>query len=238
MVGSWSLEKEPDLKIVQYLVKPGDYVIDIGANIGVYSKVLSELVGQDGCVYSIEPFPSTFEILCYNFKKLRLENIKPINVAISDSEAVVTMVLPYDSSGAMTHYQAAIVKGHTNIGKTQMVNVQATTIDSKFLGVSKRVSFIKCDVEGHELACIRGAKNFLEQSQPVWLIEVSGEPDNANSAAHCVFEILSKKGYRAWWFDGTMLRMRRREEKSTNYFFLRDDHINILKSRVHELLLT
>ena len=64
------LEKEPELRVVRHLVKPGDTIIDIGANVGVYTKILSELVGPEGHVYSIEPFPSTFEILCFNLRKL------------------------------------------------------------------------------------------------------------------------------------------------------------------------
>jgi FkbM family methyltransferase len=224
------LEKEPDLRVVRYLVKPGDTVIDIGANVGVYSKILSELVGPDGHVYSIEPFPPTFEILCYNVRKLHLDNVEPINVAISDSQATVTMAIPYNSSGAETHYRASIVTNHAETSKIEATNVQATTIDSRFLSISETISFIKCDVEGHEPACIKGAAKFLAQSQAAWLIEVSGEPDNENSAAYHVFEIFRDQGYSAWWYDGSKLKKRRPGNKSTNYFFLKDNHIDILQN--------
>ena len=232
------LEKEPELRVVQYLIKPGDTVIDIGANIGVYTKMLSELVGPDGYVYSIEPFPSTFEILCYIVRKSRLDNVEPINVAISDSEAVVTMAIPYDSSGAETHYRASIVKDSTEKGKTKATNVPATTIDSRFLSASGTISFIKCDVEGHELECIKGAAKFLAQSKPAWLIEVSGEPDDTNSAAHHVFKILCNQGYSAWWYDGSKLRKHRPGDKSTNYFFLKDNYIDVLNKSELEILST
>jgi FkbM family methyltransferase len=231
-------EKEPELRVVRYLVKPGDTVIDIGANIGVYSKILSELVGPDGHVYSIEPFPPTFEILRYNVRKLRLDNIEPVNVAISDSQAVVTMALPYDSSGVETHYRASIITNPVEKGKTDTANVQATTIDSRFLSVSGAISFIKCDIEGHERACIKGAAKFLARSNPAWLIEVSGEPDDIDSAAHNVFQILQDQGYSAWWFDGGTLRKRRPGDKSTNYFFLKDKHIDILNKSELEILST
>ena len=231
------LEKEPELRVVRHLVKPGDSVIDIGANVGVYSKILSELVGPDGHVYSIEPFPSTFEILCYNIKKLHLDNVEPINVAISDYEAVVTMAIPYDPSGAETHYRASIVKDQTDTRK-ETINVQAITIDSRFLTAPGTISFIKCDVEGHELACIKGAAKFLAQSKVAWLIEVSGEPDDMYSAAHCVFKILTNQDYSAWWYDGTKLRERCPRDKSTNYFFLKDNHIDILDKSEIELLST
>ncbi|OHB82103.1 MAG: hypothetical protein A2Z38_10425 [Planctomycetes bacterium RBG_19FT_COMBO_48_8] len=231
-------EKDPELRVVRYLVKSGDAVIDIGANVGVYSKILSELVGPDGHVYSIEPFPPTFEILCYNVRKLRLDNVEAINVALSDSQAVVTMALPYDSSGAETHYRASIVTDRMEKGKTETANIQAITIDSRFLSASGTISFIKCDVEGHELACIKGAAKFLAQSKPAWLIEVSGEPDNTDSAAHHVFKILHDHGYSAWWYDGGKLRKRRPGDKSTNYFFLKDNHIDILNKSELEVLST
>jgi FkbM family methyltransferase len=210
------------------LVKPGDTVIDIGANIGIYTKILSELVGPDGRVYSIEPFPSTFEILCYNIRKLHLDNVEPMNVAVSDSESIVTMALPHDSSGAETHYRAAIITNPEKKDKTEATNIEAATIDSRFLSTAETISFIKCDVEGHEFACIKGAAKFLERSQVAWLIEISGEPDDTDSKAYNLFKILQDRGYSAWRYDGGKLRKRRPGDKSTNYFFLKDNHIDIL----------
>jgi FkbM family methyltransferase len=228
LLRSSSLEIEPELKIIRYLVKPGDSVIDIGANIGVYSKILSELVGTDGHVYSVEPFPATFEILCYNTRKLHLDNVEPINVAISDSERIVTMVLPYDSSGAETHYRASVITNTVENNKTEATNVQAATIDSRFLSESGTISFVKCDVEGHEPACIKGAAKFLAQSQAAWLIEISGEPDDPDSAAQNVFKTFHDHDYSEWWYDGGKLKRRHPGDKSTNYFFLREKHINIV----------
>lgn len=232
------LEKDPELKVVQYLVKPGDFVIDIGANVGVYTKILSELVGADGHVYSIEPFPPTFEILSYNIKKLHLDNVEPINVAVSDSESIVTMALPHDSSGAEMHYRASIITNYAEENKSEKAGVQAATIDSRFLNVSEKISFIKCDVEGHEPACIKGAQKFLTQSQAAWLIEVSGNPDDAVSAAQNVFKILQDRGYSAWWYHAGKLRKRRPGDKSTNYFFLKENHIDILNKNELERLST
>jgi len=232
------LEKEPELRVVRYLVKPGDTVIDIGANVGVYTKILSELVGPEGRVYSIEPFPSTFEILCYNVRKLRLDNVEPINVAVSDSETAVTMAIPCDSSGAETHYRASIIMDSADKNKTEVTNVRAVTIDSRFMNEYGTISFIKCDVEGHELACLHGAAKFLARSQAAWLIEVSGEPDDTDSAAHRVFKILRDHDYSAWWYDGGKLIKHRPVDKSTNYFFLKDNHIDTLKKSKLKILST
>ena len=63
MLRSFTIDQEPDLKLVQHLVKPGDTVLDVGANFGVYTRVLSQLVGPAGRVISVEPVPQTFSIL-------------------------------------------------------------------------------------------------------------------------------------------------------------------------------
>lgn len=229
---SFSLEDQPDLKIVQLLVQPGDYAIDIGANIGVYTKNLSELVGGNGKVFSVEPVPSTYEILCSNVRKLRMNNTETINCAISDSPGTVTMEIPRYSTGGEDFYQAQIVKSDGQQKQNvRRVSVEAITIDSKFAAIAKKVSFVKCDVEGHDLACIRGAKNFLEQSSAAWLIEVSGNPDNSQSQASALFKLFVEKNYLIWWFDGIYLKRRTTGDKSTNYFFLRENHVEILRNR-------
>jgi FkbM family methyltransferase len=238
MLRRWRPENEPDLKVVRHLVKLGDHVIDIGANIGIYTKALSELVGKEGRVYSIEPFPTTFQILCSNINKLHLENVEPLNVAISDSEGVLTMEIPRDHSGAESHYLAHIICNGMATNKAETAKVRASTIDFILGRFPEKITFIKCDVEGHELTCLKGAQKFLTQSQPAWLIEVSGDPDDVNSPAHHVFEILLNKGYTAWWFDCTALKRRHGGDKSVNYFFLTNHHINILKEKEPNLLLT
>jgi hypothetical protein len=93
-------------------------------------------------------------------------------------------------------------------------------------------------VEGHELACIKGATKFLARSQAAWLIEISGEPDDSGSAAHNVFKILHDQGYSAWRLDSTKLRKRRPGDKSTNYFFLKENHIDTLNKSELEILST
>jgi hypothetical protein len=93
-------------------------------------------------------------------------------------------------------------------------------------------------VEGHESSCIKGATKFLAQSQAAWLIEISGEPDDTNSAAHNVFKTFHDQCYSAWWCDGSKLRKHRPSDKSTNYFFLKENHIDILKKSELELLST
>lgn len=221
---------EVEFKVIKYLINPGDCVVDIGSNIGVYTKYLSELVDTHGHVYSIEPIPLIFEILCSNSRKLGLKNVELFNCAISDSNATVTMEVPLHKSGGENFYDARIVYENTH-NSLRRIRVNSKTIDSLFSKLPYNISFIKCDVEGHELQCIKGAINIIKNSKPAWLIEISRNPDDLTSTGYETFKLLSEKGYEAFWFDGTNLKKRRSGDRSVNYFFLLPKHLQALRER-------
>lgn len=77
---------EIDAPLVKHLISSGDYVVDIGASIGIYTKFLSQLVGPAGKVWSFEPISDTFEFLTNNVRKLGLENVELVNAAVSDKD--------------------------------------------------------------------------------------------------------------------------------------------------------
>jgi len=233
-LSSLSVEEEPDLKILKYIVKPGEYALDIGANIGLYTKVLSQLVGKSGHVYCIEPIPATFDILCSNLKRLNIKNVEPMNYAISDSNKIVTMEIPEYLTGGDNYYQARIVnknKRGKSAKNAKSIKVETITIDSQFCEIADKISFVKCDVEEHELECLRGAREFIKKSQAAWLIEVSGDPDEYESSAQHIFNTLSNLGYYSFWFDNQFLRKRKPGERASNYFFLTENHVDRIKHK-------
>jgi FkbM family methyltransferase len=224
---SLSESDEADFRVIRHLVHHGDHVVDIGANIGVYTKFLSGLVGMKGHVYSIEPISLTFDILLYNIRKLGLKNVKALNCAISDSDGSMTMEVPLYESGGENFYQAKIVSKSVN-NPLRRTKVKSKTIDSLFSELPGSISFIKCDVEGHEFRCIKGALDVIKNSKPAWLIETTGDPEDSKSTAFETFRLLDKQGYEAFWFDGTTLNKRRIGDKSVNYFFLAPRHLHAL----------
>lgn len=221
-------DDEPDLKVLDYLIKPDDSVVDIGANIGLYTKRMSELVGIDGHVFGIEPIPLTFDILSFNIRKLGLTNVELIDCAISDTNGTVTFEVPLYQSGGENFYRAKVVEKR-NDNSLRQVKTESRTIDSLFHESRYKICFIKCDVEGHELECIKGATMIIKEAMPAWLIEISGDPDEAHSKASEVFNILAEAGYTAYWFDGKRLLQRRRYDNSINYFFFAPKHVSSLK---------
>jgi FkbM family methyltransferase len=221
--------EEPDLQVLDYLVYEGQFAVDIGANVGVYSKYLSKRVGRSGRVLSVEPIPLTADILRSNLMKLRLENVEARNCAISDKDGEVRMQVPRYESGGEDFYRAHIVVAESP-GTLRSIVVPSRTVDSLLSAVAK-VHFIKCDVEGHELNCIRGAIGTIERSKPAWLLEISGDMAEAGSDAQQTYRILRSLGYTARWFDGAALRQWHPGVHSVNYFFLMASHIETITQR-------
>ncbi len=162
---SISQNDEPDLKVIQYLVAPGHNVADLGAHVGVYTKYLSELVGISGRVYSVEPIPLTFDILRSNVRKFGLKNVELRNCAISDSDGYATMEVPRYDGGGENFYEARIAKEHAK-HLFRRIEIAALTVDSLLSELDSPIHFIKCDVEYHELSCLRGAVHTIQGSMP------------------------------------------------------------------------
>ena len=211
---------EPELAVLGLFVKPGAGAIDAGANFGLYTKALAELVGPTGRVYSIEPIPETFDVLTSSVARLGLRNVVPMRYAVSDSDGVrVRLVVPnVGRFGLENPYRAHIVHGPA---RGRQVIAETCTLDSLVIGQARRFAFVKCDVEGHELFCLRGAVDLIRRSRPTWLIEVSGDPRKSGSSAGSVFDFMGEFGYRAYVVDRNALRPWRLDQAPrVNYFFV------------------
>jgi FkbM family methyltransferase len=219
---------EPEMQVINHLVPSGGIVIDLGANFGLYTRYLSVMVGESGCVHSIEPIPSTFQALSNNVKHLGLANIKLWNRAISDCPGEVSMGIPSYERGGENFYEARILSnGSVPSTPLKTVKVTATTVDDLSRGLTG-LDFIKCDVEGHEGAVLRGALETIRFFQPAWMIEVSGNPDDPESSAFQLVALLADFGYEIYRYDGQCLKRRCAGDRAVNYFFLMPHHLPLL----------
>ena len=218
------LERDPDLRAVRLLVRAGENVVDIGANVGVWTRYLSQLVGENGRVWSFEPIPETFALLRLNAKRFDLGNVVAIDRAVSDEEVTVSMSVPKDSRG-IRNYHLARMGLTRNSPSFQILSVR---LDSWFVRAGEpHVTFVKIDTEGHELACIRGMSLFLARSLPSLCVEVSSDLDSPSSDGSRLESMLKEHGYETHLWTGTSFRPRCKGERATNYFFLRPDHLPI-----------
>ena len=221
---------ERDAVITRKLISPGDTVLDIGANIGTFSRMLSRCVGPTGKVYAFEPIPQTFDFLSNNMRKLGLKNVATLDFAASDADRTDTMVIPTYRWGSECWYDARI-KTEKADPSWRTVAIRSRTLDSLFADgphQSEKIAFIKCDANFHELAVLRGGLRTLRQSMPAMLVEVNPDPDDPATTAFATFELVRSLGYGIYWFNGESVVERRAQERSQNYFFLTPQHLQVL----------
>lgn len=159
---------EPEYKILPQLINTGDWIIDIGANIGHYTKRFSELVGAHGRVIAFEPVPTTFSLLSANVQLFAHPNVTLINAAVSNKLDVVGMSIPKFPTGLTNYYEA-----HLSSAVDSKLSVLTIFLDQ--LCISQRISLIKIDAEGHESFVLSGMLSLLEKHHPILIIETGSK---------------------------------------------------------------
>ena len=217
----------PEAPLFAQLVDRGDHVVDLGANIGWYTRILSEAVGSVGRVYSVEPIPRTFRFLEYSVRTLGLTNVTLFNCATSDRDGTAVMQVPREA-GAENFYQASIIPAGDADPRLRHVEVRLASLDTLLANVAVPITFIKCDVEGHEANALLGACATITRFHPAMFVELTSDPDEEGSAASGLVRWLEQQGYGTYWLrDGTLAR-RVHGESSVNYFFLGETHVDRL----------
>lgn len=210
------------LPVLRSLISPADTALDVGANLGWYTWLFSRLVGPHGHVGSVEPVPRTFAELSYHTRPLG--NVARFNLALSDRDgSSVTMEIPHYETGGENYYQAAVVTDGRPPERYRRVAVPVASMDGLF-GHLGHVAFVKIDVEGHEVAVVRGGLESLTRWRPALLIEAGGDPDDEASSAGAVIGMLADLRYRPYRFVHGRLSPRRPGESAVDYFFLTDAH--------------
>lgn len=163
---------EPEFDRLADWIRPGDWVLDVGANVGHYTKRFSELVGARGRVIAFEPIPATFSLLAANARLFPHANVTLINAAASDQTRLAGMAIPRFDSGLANYYEA-----HVAPHSAPDLAVLTLAIDS--LALNQRIALVKIDAEDHESAVLDGMSRLIERDHPVLIVE-TGSRDVAN----------------------------------------------------------
>ena len=160
---------EPEYAALDRWVRPGDCVIDVGANLGVYTAKLSELVGANGHVFAIEPVSPTFALLAANARLFKHNNVTLLNVAASDKSGFVELAIPRFDTGIRAYTRASI--NEYDKSSANLIHYSASCVALDSLEIPRPVSLAKIDVEGHELPVVRGMASLLQRDRPVLIAE-------------------------------------------------------------------
>jgi FkbM family methyltransferase len=171
-------------------VRENSVVVDVGANFGQMSLVFSEMVGPNGLVYSIEADDYVHHVLCKNVSNNRRSNVRPIFAAA------------FDTLGKTLLYPQQDFKEHNAYGSygldptaTHGRSVPTITIDS--IAIDRDVSVMKVDVQGSDLAALRGARETIAKHRPVIVFEFEEElQQKFGTSLEQYIEFVRSIGYR------------------------------------------
>ena len=169
---------EPQIsKAWSNLLKPGNTVIDIGANVGYYTLLAGRCVGDTGKVISFEPSTHIYKQLLNNIALNSNMNIEAKQYAISDSVGLVDF-----------YYAGDNIQGNSSImashGGKKMETVKTISFDeiAEMLPLGE-INLIKIDVEGAEALVLKTLEKYLSQLNPKCVIFLEISPENIDTAA-------------------------------------------------------
>ncbi|MCY3914660.1 MAG: FkbM family methyltransferase [Chloroflexi bacterium] len=170
-------------RALERLARPGMVALDVGAHIGFHTRLLARRVGSAGRVIALEPHPRTFEALRQNTRKL--PNVTTLRAAAAEDEGSAELhdYLMMSASGSLQYDQALAHQQRARMGagdvtprgagrfEPQRYRVQTVTIDDCLdqLGIA-RVDIVKMDIEGAELAALRGMRRTIAASPGLALV--------------------------------------------------------------------
>lgn len=184
-----------EIGLLKTIIKPGDTILDIGANIGFYAKILSDLTGARGKVYCFEPDSTNFSYLQKAVKDHK--NISTFNMAVSDAESVLKV---YKSKLLNVDHRTYPVNNYDSIEE-----VKANSIDNLISsGTIQPANIIKIDIQGYELVAFKGMKKLLSESRDLKIVAEFWPHGfmRAGSSAIELFDFFGSLGY-SIYFIGT-----------------------------------
>jgi FkbM family methyltransferase len=155
---------------VKNFISEGNIVLDIGANLGYYSKQFAKLVGSSGKVYSVEPIELYRSVLTHNLAGL--SNVTVLPFALGENDGTIKMGNPSTDKhrhGLMRVLTEQEQRSESSVYEVSMKN--PAVLFSKF----GHIDYIKCDIEGYEVPVIPIMKPVIEKNQPIVQIETDGE---------------------------------------------------------------
>ena len=191
----WRAHRRLDaaLRLVDALVAPGQVVVDAGASVGLFAARMARLVGPRGRVHAFEPNPE---------RHARLQALagprRPIvlhRAALSETAGDGRLWIPR-VEGRSYAERAFIDEPSGDRANAEPVGIRLATVDDELGDDAGRVTFVKCDVEGHEAAALAGAARTLERARPAILVEV--EERHHDRPLDDVLAAVVPDGYAAW----------------------------------------
>lgn len=195
--------------LLRHALRPGDTLVDGGANIGLVSLVGAWIVGPEGRVLAFEPNPRAFESLRWHVATNRLDQVRCVPAGLGDQDAELRLQLPrWENLGAGTFCPLPERYGGVVADSCTARIVRGD--DALDLPDAGEV-VIKLDIEGFETRALRGLERTLASRRPLVVTELNRELLVASgSSPYELFHEMHAHGYEGFGFDDARAVVRRR----------------------------
>ena len=186
--GDWF---EAEMELWRTQIRPDMTVIDVGANVGVYTFSAAQRVGETGKVIAIEPFKACVNCLQETSRINQLPWVKIYEAAASDHCGSAKLSLHNASE-----LNEVISDNSPSSDSANTVTIQCLTLDSLIETENlTRVDWLKIDAEGHEIKVLQGAERLLTEFKPNIIYENIAGAHGSNGA---IMEYIQAKGYQVY----------------------------------------
>lgn len=181
-------------------LRSGMVVLDVGAHLGEYTLLASQIVGATGQVHAFEPQQHIFSILCENIQMNGLSNVTLNCAAVSDRIGEIEFQV-------LDEPAMSSIRKHTTLGKnSRSIGVTSTSLDTYLSKQHSKIDLIKVDVEGAEKFVFQGAEDLLSlpaDKAPTWIFEYApvSYADFEYQPSE-LLELLERHGYGVWQYSG------------------------------------
>jgi FkbM family methyltransferase len=210
--------------MVKELIEDDYTVVDIGANLGYFSKNFAKLTPK-GKVLSIEPVKPFFEVLTHFMK--RFSHAEVVNYALGEENGTITMVLPESDGMIRTGLpHVAQSEEEKKLHKTHEVEVvKGSELLSKLGGID----YIKCDIEGYEPVVFNQIKEVVTEERPIIQIEI--DPENELE----MLAYFTELGYVQYGIaDFKIIRESGKQKEQGDYLFVHSKNSEEFEARMKE----
>jgi FkbM family methyltransferase len=177
----------------------GDTFIDVGSNVGYFSIIASQLVGEAGFVYAFEPHEKVFNLLKESVKINFANNVEISEIALWDEKTELSF--EYKLNSAFSY----IIP---NLDNSVSSKIQAISFDD-YISTKKEfsVKLIKIDVEGAEFKVISGMKETIDRFHPDFIVElVNWSLSRFSSEIKDIFNFFTERGYSIYNLSHVLLK--------------------------------
>jgi len=175
---------EAEIDLFRQVVRPGQTILDVGANIGAHTLFLGHAVGRRGRVYAFEPQRLIHGLLCTNATLNDMNNIYPMHAAVGRENGTISVpIINYGLSGNFGGLSLA--------DRPAGESVPLITIDGLELAACH---FVKIDVEGMEAEVLEGARRTVSRFRPYLYVE-----NNRKDKSPALIKALLDLDYRLYW---------------------------------------